>query len=175
MSVSKDIIFIHGAPGAGKSTIAQALHPRLNSPWFEFGWIPEFRQKGEATLSYAEEEQLSFENLCLVVGNYLHHGFRGILISDLRDPVMLQALRRFSRRDCLLVTLWLSDAEILKQRVLDDSRSSGYRDWQEALALNRLYCSRPMRPNELRIDVTACSVQQVVDRILDAVIFSDPT
>ncbi|MBE0698672.1 MAG: hypothetical protein IH586_17275, partial [Anaerolineaceae bacterium] len=91
MSVNKDILFIHGAPGVGKSTIAEALHRRLNSPWFEFGWIPEFRQKGEVTLPYEEEEQLSFENLCLVVRNYLRHGFRNIILTDLRDPVMRQA------------------------------------------------------------------------------------
>ena len=37
-----EIIVIHGAPGCGKSTVAALLHEQLNSPWFEFGWIPEF-------------------------------------------------------------------------------------------------------------------------------------
>jgi predicted kinase len=166
MSVNKEILFIHGAPGAGKTTIAQALHQRLNSPWFEFGWIPEFRQKGEVTLPYEEEEQLSFENLCLVVRNYLRHGFRNIILTDLRDPVMRQAQRRFARRDWLLVTLWVGDDEVLKQRVLDETRSSGYRDWQEALSLNRTYLSRPQLKNELRIDLTTCPVDTAVDQII---------
>ena len=38
-----DIIIIHGALGSGKSTTAKMLHEKLRSPWFEFGWIPEFR------------------------------------------------------------------------------------------------------------------------------------
>ena len=169
MCANKDIIFIHGAPGSGKSTVAQALHQQLNSPWFEFGWIPEFRQKGEAFLTYEEEEQLSFENLCLVVRNYLRHGFCNIILTDLRDPVLHQALRRFSRRNYLLVTLWVRTEDVLKQRVLDETRLSGYRDWEEALALNQLYLSRPLLGNELRIDVTCCPIESVVNQILASI------
>jgi predicted kinase len=162
-----DIIFIHGAPGVGKSAVARGLHERLGSPWFEFGWIPEFRQKGEASISYEEEERLSFENLCLVVRNYLRHGFEQIIITDLRDPLLREALRRFARRKYLLVMLYASDEEILKVRVLDETRSSGYRDWEEALALNRQYQARQPARGELRIDAARQAVEQIVDQILD--------
>jgi adenylate kinase family enzyme len=40
IELMKDFIFIAGAPGSGKSTVAKALHDKLNSPIFEFGWIP---------------------------------------------------------------------------------------------------------------------------------------
>jgi broad-specificity NMP kinase len=169
MLPDKDVIIIHGAPGIGKTSVSQALHQRLNSPWFEFGWIPEFRQKGEVTISYEEEEQLSFENLCLVVNNYLRHGFRGVILSDLRDPIVAQALWRFARRDLLLVTLVTTDEELLKSRVLDDTRSSGYRDWNEALALNRQYRERPMYRREMRIDIGGQSVENIVDKIIESV------
>ncbi len=162
-----ELIFIHGAPGAGKTTVAKALHERMGSPWFEFGWIPEFRQKGEALISYEEEERLSFENLCLVVRNYLRHGFANIIVTDLRDAILRQALRRFTRRKVLLVMLYTSDEELLKQRVLDETRPSGYRDDQEALELNRLYQKRPLWRNELRIDVTQKTVEAEVEEILD--------
>lgn len=161
-----DILFLHGAPGTGKTTLAQALHQRLKSPWFEFGWIPEFRQKGEAAISYEEEERLSFENLALVVNNYLRHDFRNIIITDLRDPILQQALRRFARRNYLLVTLWAKDEDILKQRVLDESRPSGYRDWQEALALNKIYQQRRLARREIRLEVTTHPVETLVAQIL---------
>jgi hypothetical protein len=38
----RTFIFVAGAPGAGKSTVA-AIQRRLGTPLFEFGWIPEFR------------------------------------------------------------------------------------------------------------------------------------
>lgn len=39
----RTFIFITGAPGAGKSTVAAILQRRLGTPLFEFGWIPEFQ------------------------------------------------------------------------------------------------------------------------------------
>jgi predicted kinase len=164
-----DVILIHGAPGAGTTTLAQALHAQLKSPWFEFGWIPEFRHKGEAEISYEEEEQISFENLCLVARNYLRHGFRNIVISDLRDPYIRKALRVFARRRLLLVTLIISDEDVLKTRVLDETRSSGYRDWQEALNLNRLYQSRPPHQRELRLDAAQVDVKGLVEIIVQGI------
>jgi len=159
------MILIHGAPGTGKTSVAQVLHERLGSPWFEFGWIPEFRQKGEAEISYEEEERLSFENLCLVVRNYLRHGFENILLTDLRDPYVRRALRVFARRRLLLVTLYCSDEEVLKARVLDETRSSGYRDWEEALQLNRLYQERKMARREVRVDVAHQGVAEIAKQV----------
>lgn len=81
----KDFIFIVGAPGSGKSTIAKILQRKLESPLFEFGWIPEFRNTGKKEIGYSEEESLAFENLVLVVKNYAKHGFKNVIITDLNN------------------------------------------------------------------------------------------
>lgn len=72
-STMLDIIFINGAPGIGKSTISKLLSLKLDSPLFEFGWIPEFQNKGFERMGYKEEEAFSFENLSLVLHNYVRH------------------------------------------------------------------------------------------------------
>lgn len=57
----KTFIFIAGAPGSGKTTVAQALQHKLNSPLFEFGWIPEFRNTGSEVITYEEDEALALK------------------------------------------------------------------------------------------------------------------
>ena len=160
-----DFIFIHGAPGTGKSSLAWALQAHFQSPCFEFGWIPEFRVKRNSTITYEEEEGLAFENLTLVVKNYVRHGFGNIVITDLRDHIVQQVPDEFADYDYILVTLWMDDDEALKSRVLDDSRSSGYRDWQEALVLNTKIVNRPLMKNEVRFHSGRNSVDQLVAEI----------
>jgi adenylate kinase family enzyme len=63
----RTFIFIAGAPGAGKSTVAAVLQRRLGTRLSEFGWIPEFRDTDTRVISYEEEESLAFENLTLVL------------------------------------------------------------------------------------------------------------
>ena len=146
-----DYIFIHGSPGSGKSSLAWALQAKLESPCFEFGWIPEFRIKRNSTISYEEEENLAFENLTLVIKNYVQHGFGNILVTDLRDHIVKQLPTHFSYHQYVLVTLYLDDEQALKARVLDESRSSSYRDWQEAVALNTEITNRPLMKHEVRL------------------------
>ena len=120
----KEIVVIAGAPGSGKSTVAEALQRRLDSPMFEFGWIPEFRHTGRRDLTYVEEESLAFENLILVVQNYVKHGFENIIITDLNNDYIGQLPRILATHNVLIVTLRLSDEDVLKTRVLNEGRTS---------------------------------------------------
>lgn len=165
INLMKDLIFIAGAPGSGKSTIAKALHEKFGTPMFEFGWIPEFQNTGSRTLSYTEEESLSFENLVLVVKNYAKHGFKNVIITDLNNDFIAQLPELFKDYDFAIYTLRLEDDNLLKSRVLDESRSSGYRDWEKALKINSELKNREPLKNETFIDIATLSVEQVVEQI----------
>lgn len=162
----KDFIFIAGAPGSGKSSVAKALQEKLDSPLFEFGWIPEFRNKGTKIIPYAEEESLAFENLVLVAKNYAKHGFKNVIITDLNNDYIEQLPKIFSDYDFAIYTLRLQDKETLKQRVLEDSRSSKYREWEKALEINDALQGRPAFQNEVFIDVDGQSVNDIANRIV---------
>lgn len=162
----KDFIFIAGAPGSGKSSVAKALQEKLDCPVFEFGWIPEFRNTGTKTIPYTEEESLAFENLVLVAKNYAKHGFKNVIITDLNNDYIEQLPKIFSDYDYAIYTLRLQDKEALKQRVLAGSRSSEYRDWEKALEINDALQNRPAFRNEIFIDVDGQSVSDIADRIV---------
>ena len=162
----KDFIFIVGAPGSGKSTIAKALHDKLDSPIFEFGWIPEFRNTGERTTTYEEEESIAFENLVLVAKNYAKHGYKNVIITDLNNDYINQIPAIFDGYNFAIYTLRLQDDNVLKSRVLDETRSSGYRDWEKAVQINQQLKSREQLKNEQFIDIDTQSVDQVVNQIL---------
>ena len=161
-----DIIFIAGAPGTGKSSVAHALQKNLASPCFEFGWIPEFRQMGAKTISYQEEEGIAFENLVLVTKNYLKHGFGNIIITDLEDKRIIKLHRNFKKEKYILFTLTISDDEILKSRVMNKTRTSKYRDVKSAIKINQEILARPLLKNEVRIDTTKISLPKVVKEIM---------
>ena len=161
----RTFIFLAGAPGAGKSTVAAILQCRLGAPLFEFGWIPEFRGTGTRVTSYVEDEALAFENLALVLKNYARRGFANIIVTDLEEKRTGQLGSVFGDYDYVIATLRVLDEDELRRRVTDESRSSGYRDWREAARINRRLLARPPFPNEHFIDVTAGPAEEVADRI----------
>lgn len=164
------IIFIAGAPGSGKSTIAKILQENLKTPCFEFGWIPEFQDKGDGQpIGYVEEEAIAFENLVLVVKNYIKHGFKNIIVTDLEDKRILELNDIFAGVKYKIFTLLVNDNEILKSRVLDDSRSSGYRDFDKAIEINKTITNRTILPNEVRLLADGLSVEDITNKILSAI------
>jgi len=161
-----DVILMNGAPGTGKTTVGSLLHEHYKSPWFEFGWIPEFRRLNPHTeISYEEESALSFENLLLVVGNYLNHGYKNIIISDLTDRRILGFANAFSGLNTVIVTLYCDD-ETIKNRVLNRDNGNEYRNWEEAFRINREIRDRPPLPNEYRIDTAERSPEEIRDEII---------
>ena len=160
------VILLNGAPGSGKSTVGALLHEKWRCPWFEFGWIPEFRHLNPHTeITYEQEEMLSFENLMLVTQNYLRHGFERVLISDLRPELVCRAAKVMAESEPRIVTLYADDA-VIRRRVLTRQNGNAYRNEEEAAAINRRVLDRTPLPCEWRIDTSALSPRAVCDMIL---------
>lgn len=161
------VIIVAGAPGSGKSSLSHRLQQVTRSPLFEFGWIPEYRYRSNGEIPYPEEEQISFENLVLVTRNYVQHGFRAVILTDLEDHRIAQIADVFSGLDYCILTLVVHDEDVLSRRVLDPDRTSGYRDVETAIEINRRILGRSPYPGEYRLDVTDCDLECVLSQALD--------
>lgn len=147
-----DFIILHGSPGNGKTTLSRKLHEHFESPYFEFGWIPEFRTLNPSMKnSQKDEEQLSFENLILVSMNYNKHGYKNVILTDLDDVRMLDIPQVFSGYNYVILTLYVDNDEIIKNRILTRSNGNSFKDWKQSIKTNALIKQRNKLPNEYRI------------------------
>lgn len=162
-----DIIVVHGSPGSGKTTIAQELHRRLESPWFEFGWIPEFTKKNPYTnISQRDEEQMSFENLVLVCKNYIKHGFENVLLTDFDDIRMLDIPQLFKEYNYVIITLYSENDDVIKERILARNNGNDFKNWEESIKTNQVVTNRKTLPNEYRIRSDNKNPNQIGDIII---------
>ena len=147
-----DFIILHGSPGNGKTTLSRKLHDHFRSPYFEFGWIPEFRSLTPSVqITQRQEEQLAFENLMLVAKNYNRHGFKNIIITDLDDVRMLDIPVVFEGFNYIILTLYSDEDEVIKRRILSRNNGNSYLDWETSIKTNSLIRGRNTLPNEYRI------------------------
>lgn len=162
------VILMNGAPGTGKTTVSALLHEAWKCPWFEFGWIPEFRHLNPHTqITYEEEEQLSFENLMLVTRNYLRHGYARVLISDLRPEKVLEAADALCDCDVRVITLY-ADEQTIRHRVRTRNNGNTYRDEDAAVKINAQILSASPRACEMRMDTGCISPEEVARRICES-------
>jgi len=163
-----DLIVIHGSPGNGKTTISKKLHELLQSPWFEFGWIPEFTHQNPHTRILPKlEEQIAFENLVLVAKNYMQHGFENIIFSDLQDIRMLDIPVAFAGHSYVIVTLYSENDDVIKERILTRDNGNDYRDFEESIAMNEKIVNRKLLPNEYRIRSDNQTVEDIAAQMLE--------
>ncbi|WP_028560169.1 hypothetical protein [Paenibacillus pinihumi] len=147
-----DFIIVHGSPGNGKTTLSKKLHEHYESPYFEFGWIPEFRMLAPSVrATQRQEEQLSFENLIAVAKNYNRHGYKNVILTDLDDARMLVIPEVFAGYNYVILTLYVDQEELLKRRILSRDNGNGFKDWEQSINTNRLIQQRAKLPNEYRI------------------------
>lgn len=161
------IIIMHGSPGNGKTTMANKLHEYFKSPWFEFGWIPEFNNLNPHTeMSFKDEEEMTFETLTIVIRNYMKHGFENLILSDLNDVRLLEIPAVFHDFDYIIFTLFSEEDDVIKNRILTRDNGNEYRNYDESIKLNRIIKKRKRLPNEFRLR----SDNQTPDELLKQIV-----
>ncbi|MBO0992876.1 hypothetical protein [Bacillus sp. SD088] len=132
--------------------MARKLHKYYKSPYFEFGWIPEFRSLTPSTnISQKQEEQLSFENLIMVAKNYNRHGYKNVILTDLDDVRMIDIPNVFANYNYVIITLYVDWDEVIKHRIMTRDNGNQFEEWEQSVKTNVLIQQRQKLPNEYRI------------------------
>jgi hypothetical protein len=162
-----NLLVIAGAPGSGKTTVAELLYAALASPYIDFGDIREFHLAQDWKTASPREEQMSFENLIYILRNYFRYGYENVIVTDLQDFRVQQIPELFGGHNYLIATLIVKDDDELAARI--QNRDDGFRDIGRALAWNKQIQERPLVVGEHRIDNTHNEPKRTADMILQIV------
>ncbi|KKT57228.1 MAG: hypothetical protein UW49_C0007G0108 [Candidatus Giovannonibacteria bacterium GW2011_GWB1_44_23] len=107
---------------------------------------------------------MAFENLIFVLKNYIKHGYKNVILTDLRDSKVQEIPRYFENENFVIITLTVENDDELKKRIVD--RNSGFKNVQEALDWNKDVKARPTLQNEYKIDNTHNRPEQTLEEVL---------
>lgn len=131
-----DYIFILGAQGSGKTTVGRLLKEKLHSPFVDFDWIRDFHLNATWSNTSDVELRMSLENLVFLLENYHTYNYKNVVVVGVDADQLNILVEKFKNLRILIVTLVVHEDEILKKRVLTESRDSGFRDYVQSLQLN---------------------------------------
>jgi len=117
-------------------------------------------------MSCADEEQMTFETLMLVCKNYIKHGFKNIILSDLNDKRLFDITEYFKDTSYVIFTLYSNNDDVIKQRILNRNDGNEYKNFKESFKINNMIKGRNTLPNEYRIRPDNQSADNVTSQIV---------
>ncbi len=99
----------------------------------------------------------------LLLKNYARHGYHNVVIGGGASKELLGELKDFKT---VVFTLYVTDDAVLKQRVLTETRDSGFRDHKTSIENNKKYGAVFDFPNEHKIDSTNQTPEETVNQIV---------
>ena len=91
-----DFIFILGAQGSGKTTLARILKEKLNSVHIDYDWIRDFHLDKNWKNANDAEGKMSLENLVFLLKNYAKHNYKDVIVTGFIEKdfkIILNELR----------------------------------------------------------------------------------
>lgn len=169
-----DFIFIIGASGIGKSTLAQRLLNKYKTVVIEQNMVPEFISRdGSEEMTGELEELTCWENTKAMALCFHKLGYKNIIVSDLDDLRTADIPIDFKGYRYVTLKLVCSDVEQLKKQ-MRDRPEGGLIDYELQKKSNEKISTRDPLINEYVLDVTGLDISRVVEEAVHIIESSVP-
>lgn len=159
----RDFIFIIGASGIGKTTLGKGLFEHYNGAFVEQNMVPEFgipKNVDEGVF----EEQVCWECCVAQMMKFHEMGIKNIIGSDFDDLRTADIPEVFKGYNYITIKLICKDLTQLHNQM--ENRKNGLIDYELQRKCSDKVNKRPLLINEVEIDVTNKTLQQVLDEAI---------
>ena len=162
----KDFIFITGASGIGKTTLANGLLEHYKTTCVEQYMVPEFISRdGTEPMTGELEELTCWENQVAMLMCFHRLGYKNVIASDIDDLRTADIPIVFKGTDFITIKLISSDLHQIREQ-MKKRPNNGLVDFELQKKMNERNISRKPLVNEVEIDVAGKSSQEVLTRAI---------
>ncbi len=167
--MAHQIIFIDGFSGIGKTTLAKKLHSVLKGVYIEQYMMPDFISKdGVAEITGREEDETLYRLMVANIKTFASLGYNNIIALDFNEVRFRDIPEDFIGYDYLILHLICDKEQNLKQM---SNRGEGLINTSllEQDYARRSKYPRPLLPNEITIEVTGKTADEVFEIAMDKI------
>ena len=165
----KDYIFVTGASGIGKTTLAQGLLAHYKTTFIEQNMIPEFISRdGIESMTGELEELTCWENMVAMLKCFHKLGYKGIIVTDMEDLRTADIPIVFKGSNYITIKLVSSDLEQIREQ-MKNRPNNGLIDYELQQKTNDKNLKRDPLVNEVEIDVSGKSIEEVLNEAIEII------
>lgn len=158
----KDFIFITGASGIGKTTLANGLLAYYKTTCIEQHMVSEFISRdGSEPMTGELEELTCWENQVAMLMCFHRLGYKNIIASDIDDLRTADIPVVFKGTDFITIKLVCSDLHQIQEQ-MRNRPNNGLIDFDLQKKINEKNIRRNPIINEAEIDVAGKSIEEVL-------------
>lgn len=165
----KDYIFITGASGIGKTTLANGLLEYYKTTCIEQHMVPEFISRDGIEPMTGELEELTcWETQVAMLQCFHKLGYKNILASDIDDLRTADIPIVFKGTEFITIKLVSSDLHQIQEQ-MKNRPNNGLIDYELQEKMNTRNLSRDPLINEVEIDVAGKSKGEVLEQAINII------
>lgn len=162
----KDYIFVTGASGIGKTTLANGLLEHYKTTCIEQHMIPEFISRDGIEPMTGELEELTcWENQVAMLKCFHKLGYKNIIASDIDDLRTADIPIVFKGTNYITIKLVSTDLEQIREQ-MKNRPNNGLIDYELQQKMNEKNLKRGTLVNEVEINVAGKTAEQVLEEAI---------